>query len=116
MNKMMNILQEFFELRFKEQIDVAISRTLMQNTLGVIGDATDKILKTEREKQKSKPPTTMSPISQAVTQPQVNMFAANQQAQTPSGQVQTPQGQPNSFTNIPQNQLDKYSTLFGKVV
>jgi hypothetical protein len=92
------------------------SRTLMQHTLGVIGDATDKILKTEREKQKSKPYTPMPPISQAVTQPQVNMFAANQQAQTPSGQVQTPQGQPSNFTNIPQNQLDKYSTLFGKVV
>jgi hypothetical protein len=91
------------------------SRTLMQNTLGVIGDATDKILKTE--KQKAKPASApISPISQTVTQPQVNMFAANTQAQTPSGQVQAPQGQTSNFTNIPQNQLDKYSTLFGKVV
>ena len=60
-------------------------------------------------------PTT-APVAQAPTSPNVNMFAANQQAQTPSGQAQMPQGQPNSFTNIPQNQLDKYSTLFGKVV
>jgi hypothetical protein len=60
-------------------------------------------------------PTT-APIAQAPTIPNVNMFAANQQAQTPSGQVQTPQGQNGGFTNIPQDQLNKYSTLFGKVV
>jgi hypothetical protein len=56
------------------------------------------------------------PRAQAPTQPQVNMFAANPQAQTPSAQVQAPQGQSNNFTNIPQDQLNKYSTLFGKVV
>ena len=56
------------------------------------------------------------PRVQAPSQPQVNMFAANPQAQTPSGQVQAPQGQSNGFTNIPQDQLNKYNTLFGKVV
>lgn len=56
------------------------------------------------------------PVAQTPTQPQVNMFAANQQAATPSGQVQMPQTQTGSFTNIPQDQLNKYSTLFGKVV
>jgi len=58
-------------------------------------------------------PTQTAPIAQSPTTPNVNMFAANQQAQTPSGQVQSPTG---NFTNIPQDQLSKYSTLFGKVV
>jgi len=49
------------------------------------------------------------PIAQGPTTPNVNMFASNnQQAQ---GQQQN-QG----FTNIPQDQLNKYNTLFGKVV
>ena len=90
------------------------SRTLMKNTLGVLGNAADKILKTEKEKQKLKPiSATMPPVSQSITQPQVNMFSANPQAQTPSEQLQSPV---NNFTNIPQEQLNKYSTLFGKVV
>ena len=61
----------------------------------------------------------VSKISEGPTTPNVNMFAANTQAQTPSGQVQAPQalqGQPSNFTNIPQDQLNKYTTLFGKVV
>lgn len=90
------------------------SRTLMKNTLGVLGNAADKILSTEREKRKlNKSPVSMAPIPTLATQPQVNMFAANSQAQTPSGQLQSPT---NSITSIPQEQLDKYTSLFGKVV
>ena len=59
---------------------------------------------------------TAKPVAQGPTSPNVNMFAANPQAQTPSAQVQAPQGQTGGFTNIPQDQLNKYSTLFGKVV
>lgn len=90
------------------------SRTLMKNTLGVLGNAADKILSTEREKRKlNKSPISMAPIPTSATQPQVNMFAANPQAQTPSGQLQSPI---NNITSIPQEQLDKYTSLFGKVV
>lgn len=90
------------------------SRTLMKNTLGVIGNATDKILNMERGKQKLKPQTTnMSPISQSVTQPEVNMFSANTPG-TPMTTGVTPTA--GSITSIPQEQLDKYTSLFGKVV
>jgi len=90
------------------------SRTLMKSTLGVLGSAADKIFNTEREKRKlNKSPVSMAPIPSSATQPQVNMFAANTQAQTPSGQLMSPT---NNLTNIPQEQLNKYSTLFGPLV
>jgi len=65
-------------------------------------------LKQPTIQQKPAAPIYKSPVSQGVTSPNVNMFAANTQAQ---GQSPTA-----GLTNIPQDQLNKYSTLFGKVV
>ena len=56
-------------------------------------------------------PTPSTPIAQGPTTPNVNMFAGNTQQAQGQGQQQN-QG----FTNIPQEQLNKYNTLFGKVV
>jgi len=70
--------------------------------------------------------TPVKPVSQAPTQPKVNMFASN----TPGTPVTTgvaPTEQPannamasiptaGGLTNIPQDQLNKYNTLFGPLV
>jgi hypothetical protein len=60
------------------------------------------------------------PISQAPVSPNVNLFKANATTTTPVPVAATPSPQGQSptagLTNIPQDQLNKYSTLFGKVV
>jgi len=97
------------------------SRVFANQTFNITEKAANNALEQQKQKlqqpRQAQPqaatPTPSAPIAQNPTSPNVNMFAANTQAQTPSGQVQSPTG---NFTNIPQDQLSKYSTLFGKVV
>jgi hypothetical protein len=69
-----------------------------------VEDAKKGIRKTKRRYE---------PVSEAPTSPSVNMFAANTPG-TPMTTGVTPTA--GSITNIPQEQLDKYTSLFGKVV
>jgi hypothetical protein len=73
-----------------------------------------------------KAPVAPVPVSEAPTTPNTNIFAANT-PNTPITTGVTPAAQPTGttvasapatggLTNIPQEQLDKYSTLFGPVV
>ena len=75
---------------------------------------------------RSKAPIAPVPVAEAPAAPDTNIFAAN----TPNTPITTgvaPAGQPTNnttvsapntggLTNIPQEQLDKYTSLFGKVV
>ena len=67
-------------------------------------------------------PTISKPVSQGLPSPNVNIFKAGTLTPKVTSAPAAPalQGQPqaptNNITNIPQAQLDKYSTLFGKVV
>jgi hypothetical protein len=99
------------------------NRELTNQMLSILSHSSDKQEEVNKQKESIapakpiiKPKAGTVPMAQSPTQPQVNMFAANPQAQTPFAQVQAPQGQTSGFTNIPQDQLNKYSTLFGKVV
>ena len=67
-------------------------------------------------------PTISKPISQGPTSPNVDIFKAGTPAPKVASAPAAPaaQGQPqaptNNLTSIPQDQLNKYSTLFGPVV
>ena len=69
-----------------------------------VEDANKGIRKTKRRYE---------PVSEAPASPSVNMFAANTPG-TPMTTGVTPTA--GSITSIPQEQLDKYTSLFGKVV
>ena len=60
----MNILQEFFQVRFKEQVEIAISRTLMQKEYNKSKEKEEKRKKKDKldriinpDKYKSRSPT-----------------------------------------------------------
>jgi hypothetical protein len=60
----MNILQEFFQVRFKEQVEIAISRTLMQKDYNKSKEKEEKRKKKDKldriinpDKYKSRSPT-----------------------------------------------------------
>jgi len=68
-------------------------------------------------------PTVPKPVSQTPTSPNINIFKSGTPTATPVASapaVPTTQGQPqapaSNITSIPQDQLNKYSTLFGPIV